>query len=644
MAVQTLVDPRNANAEGKTSNFGLSDWIMWNVRENRFIRDRRYKPMWDRYERTYKGQWDPADKVRESERSRLIAPALLQAIDSTAAAIEDAIFGRDRWFDLDDDFLDREGNATDDVGAIRERLTEDMDIAGMPNAISRMILNGCLYGTGIMKLNVIKKKIVEIENGNPIESMRPLVVGCEIAPWEFVIDSNARRVDDAMFCAHEFVVPMSLVKRRQREGVWRNVRVGTFYYSSGVQRPGGEDIVDATGRQVEPSPGTMICEYYGRVPKRLIPGAEGPEDSAGMVEAIVTIANETHVLKAVENPFLLKDRPIVAYQHTTNPGRFWGIGVSEKGWNSQKALDAELRARMDTTALVTSPMMGADITRLPRNPDMKVRPGKVWLTRGRPSEVLEPINLGGLSPESFTSTSDLERMVQTATGAIDSNAPLDTNRRNETASGISMIQSSALKRMRRTMWNLERQALNPLIKKTYARYMQFAPDAYPMDITFLVKGTLGMVAREFEQSSLTALLSVVSPEHPIYPVIVKGVVELSGSPKRDEMLKAIEAAMQPSPEQQAMQQAQMQAVMLQVQQAQAELDKTKMETQKLLAEIQQIVKETDLKDEEVDIQAANAITGRDKNKIQAQRNEIDSKKLDLEEKKLRKQNSSTSNG
>ena len=48
-------------------------------------------------------------------------------------------------------------------------------------------------------------------------------------------------------------------------------------------------------------------------------------------------------LKAEANPYMMGDRPVVAFPWDIVPGRFWGRGVCEKGYNSQKALDTELR-------------------------------------------------------------------------------------------------------------------------------------------------------------------------------------------------------------------------------------------------------------------------------------------------------------
>jgi hypothetical protein len=617
------------------------------VSNSRDSRDTENKSRWDQYERTFRGFHSVQDKTRDSERSKLIAPALLQAIDSTAATIEDAIFSRDQWFDALDD---RNDSQRDDVEAMRLNLTEDLEVANVPDAISKIILNGCLYGTGIGKLNVVRK---EMRSVNPtaqgpemVSAPRAVVTLEPIPPWEFVIDSQARNLEDALFVAHETNVPRGVVANKIRKGIYRNVPI-TGFHATKVPFPGGMSVVDQKQVMNKDDGSVQVTEYYGRVPAQLVAGLTKVQqkdiEGNGMVEVIATIANEVELLRVMVNPFLMKDRPIIAYQHDIVPGKFWGRGVAEKGWNAQRALDAELRARMDALSLLTSPMMGADITRLPRNPDMRVRPGKVWMTRGRPSEVLEPVILGNIDPNTFNQSSEMERLVQVATGSIESNAPLNSDRRNETASGISMIQSSALKRMRRTMWNLERQFLNPLIRKSAWRLMQFSSQRYPQDFEFVVKGSMGIVSREFEQSQLTALLSVVPPESPSYAIILKGVIELSGTPKRDELLKQIDEANKPDPQMQKMQQEQMRQ-QLEGAQAGIDLDKAKAETEKQKALLVQeqarherIV--ADLEDEKIEIQAANAVIGREKAKTAnrqvdaaERKNELDAKRQNAKPK------------
>jgi len=651
MAGPQINDVTNVNTipgAKKTPGLSLVGWIMNIVGNSRRSRDSHYKAKWDAYERTFRGIYMANDQTRDGERSKIIAPALLQAIDSTAATMEDAIFSREQWFDAMDDVGDGQRQ---DIEQVRAALTEDLEVTGVPDAICKIILNGCLYGTGIGKINVVQKIIRTVVNGpqgpSTREEVRPLVVLEPIPPWEYVIDSQARRREDSLFEAHETHVPRNVVLSKIKKGTYRNVPVSGFNATK-VPTPSGRQSVDLTYAHNKDDGSVWVTEYYGKVPaamlRQFVPVEAKDVEGGNMVEAIITVANENQILRAMVNPFLMKDRPIVAYQHDTVPGKFWGRGVAEKGWNAQRALDAELRARMDALGLLTSPMMGADITRLPRNPDMRVRPGKVWLTRGRPSEVLEPVILGNIDPSTFNQSSEMERLVQVATGAVESNAPLNTDRRNETASGIGMIQSSALKRMKRTMWNLERQFLNPLIRKSTWRMMQFNPQRYPNDFEFVVKGTMGIVSREFEQSNLTALLSVMQPGSPQYNAVIKGVIELSGSPKRSELLQALEQASQPDPEQEKIQQAMQQ---MQIEAAQLANEKEKQEIAKILAQIALIEAETrhedinaDLEDEKIDIQAANTVIGREKAKMGHRQNEIAAERNQIDKIRARKENKS----
>ncbi len=634
MAGPQINDPQGVNTvpgeKVKTPGVSLVGWIMNMVGNSRSSRDRNYKSKWDAYERTFRGIFVAQDKTRDGERSKIIAPALLQAIDSTAATMEDAIFSREQWFDAMDDSADGERQ---DIEQVRTVLTEDLEIAGVPDAICKIILNGCIYGTGIGKINVVQKTIRTIQQGpqgpTTKAEVRPLVTLEPVPPWEFVIDSQARTLEDALFVAHETHVPRNKVLNKIKKGTYRNVPV-TGFNATKVPTPSGRQSVDLANAHNKDDGSVWVTEYYGKIPAAMARAFTPvkPEDIEGgnLVECIVTIANEAQILRVLVNPFLMKDRPIIAYQHDIVPGKFWGRGIAEKGWNAQRALDAELRARMDALGLLTSPMMGADITRLPRNPDMRVRPGKVWMTRGRPSEVLEPVILGNIDPSTFNQSSEMERLVQVATGSVESNAPLNTDRRNETASGIGMIQSSALKRMKRTMWNLERQFLNPLIRKATWRMMQFNPQRYPNDFEFVVKGTMGIVSREFEQSNLTALLSVMQPDSPQYNAVIKGVIELSGSPKRSELLAALEQASKPDPEQQKLQKEQQE---LGMEKLRLENAKEQKEIEKIEAQIALIEAETrhedinaDLEDEKIDIQAANAVIGREKAKMGHRQKEL----------------------
>lgn len=622
-------DGKDSPESGSFKNQALVSFVVSRVRRAREVRDDMYRERWKEYTRLWRGFWSGEDKNRNSERSKIIAPALQQAVEMTVSEIEETIFSQKAWFDIDDDIADE--NKADAI-VYRDQLLEDFELAGVPSAVSQVILNGAIYGTGIAKVNVAQKIVPEVDGEGEFRDTTKIVVSLDpIRPDEFIIDPAARTVEEALFCAHEMLKPIHGIKEKQSSGK----------YMPGLVAPwGSEQRTDPTGLDNniinKSDDGAMILEYFGKVPAKLLPERG---DATGMVEAIVTIANESTLLKAVVSPFTRKDRPIIAYQHDTVPGEFWGRGVCEKGYNPQKALDAEMRARIDSLALVTAPMLGADMTRLPRNPDMRVRAGKTIFTRGRPSEIVEPIGFNNPNiMAQFQQTGDLERMVQMGTGAMDSATPNNISRRNETMGGMSMLQSGFIKRAKRTMYNVERHFLDRLVAKSLWRYMQFDPGRYPRDMKFVVNSTMSMMAKEMENAQLVQMLGYVPPESPAHMIVVQALFKNAVSSHKADLHKAIDAMSQPpSPEEQQMQeqlkQIALQKEMAELQELQAKVEKAKAEAELARARAYHEVVEAELEDDQIAIQAANAATGAEKARQSAGANQVNMAKVAVEARK-----------
>ena len=596
---------------------GLAPWCMAKVKHGKECRDEMYEARWKEYTRLWRGFWASNDANADSERSRIITPALQQAVEMTVSEMEEAVFNKQAWFDISDDYADEE---RDDVIVSRDLLLQDFDKDHVPDAISKTFLLGAIYGTGIAKI-IVGSKEEHFISQHGVEQRSRVAVSLEAVRCdEFVIDPSALSIEEALFVAHQVYKPLQYVKSKQRSGQFKNNYVGP--YTGNKADTYGTSKFDSAQAQ---DGGVLITEYHDLVPAHYIDGVEG--EGQGMVEAIVTIANEGILLKVVKNPFLMKDRSFIAYQHDTVPGEFWGRGVCEKGYNPQKALDAEVRARIDALALMSAPMMGADITKLPRNADMRVRPGKTVFTRGRPSETFEPLSFGNpaILAHTFNQSGDLERMVQVGTGAMDSASPMSTNRRNETTGGMSMMQASFIKRSKRTMQNVERQFLDPLIKKAIWRYVQFDGQRYPQDLEFSVNATMGIMAKEVENQQLTQMMGYVPPESPAHSILLKAIFDNTASAGKKELSQAIQAQMQgPSPEEQQMQQMQQQ---MQMQAAKLELLAKELENQKVEAEIAEIRAKTlhteikaDLEDDKVEIAAANTAIGAENARIKREGN------------------------
>ena len=554
----------------------LAGWLTTSLTAWRQHRDNNYLTKWDEYYRLWRGIWSYEDKSRESEKSRLISPALQQAVESSVAEIEEATFGRGKWFDLKDDYLDQN---KEEAEKIRNLLQEDLEGAGVKDALCEVFLNGAIYGTGIGKI-ITEEKVVRKPAEVPVEGtlttsrevqeeMTVEVRVEAISPKEFLIDPSAESVDEALGVAHEVYKPRYVLSEGMAKGVYRNVDI-----------EGDVNVVqvgfDPEYLNRDASDQIKITEYWGKVPKKFLNKKEANDDfeydEDELVEAVVTIANDQYVLRAEENPFMMEDRPFITYQHDLVPSKFWGRGICEKGYNPQKALDAEMRARIDNLALTTTPMMAADATRLPRGLKLEVRPGKTILTNGDPRQAIMPLTLGSPNPNNDAQVALLQNMIQMGTGSTDAGSP-----DRATSSGMSMMQSAAIKRQKRTLMNFQNTFLIPMINKTMWRKIQFDVERYPVsDYKFVPYSTMGIMAKELEMQQMVSMLQSVPKDSPAFNVLLLAVFQNSSMHNRDQVVKSLMQGMEPNPQQQQMQQMHMQ---LEMKQKEADIQKTLAEAQ-----------------------------------------------------------------
>ena len=584
----------------------LEEWVISKCENWRDYYESNYEESFEEYYRLWRGQWDPADSERASERSRIISPALQQAVESNVAELEEATFGRGKWFDIADDVLD---NQKQDAMYLRKKLTEDFEACKVRKAVAECLINSAVFGTGIGE--IVLEEIKEMAPASePIMGGDLQAVGVNITdrvvvklkpvlPQNFLIDPVATSVEDAYGVAVDEFVSRHSVEMLQEQGVYREGMLESAAADTNLEPD--QDLTIYNDDKVR------LTKYYGLVPRELLEAedVEVEEDSM-YVEAIVVIANGGTLLKAEANPYMMNDRPVVAFPWDVVPGRFWGRGVCEKGYNSQKALDTELRARIDALSLTIHPMLAVDATRLPRGAKPEVRPGKMILTNGDPREVLQPFNFGQVSQITFGQAAALQQMVQQATGAVDSAGIAGQVNGEATAAGISMSLGAIIKRHKRTLINFQQSFLLPFVTKAAHRYMQFDPENYPVaDYKFTATSTLGIIAREYEVTQLVQLLQTMQQDSPLYPVLIQSIIDNMNLSNREELIAAMQQAGQPNPE--AQQMAMMaQQTQLALQQSQtAALNGQAAESQ---ARAAKLAVEAQIAPEELEIDKINAIT------------------------------------
>ena len=505
----------------------LEEWVITKCEDWRDYYESNYEERFEEYYRLWRGQWDPADSDRASERSRIISPALQQAVESNVAELEEATFGRGKFFDIQDDAQDQQRT---DIPYLRKKLNEDFEACKVRKAVAECLINAAVFGTGIGE--VVLEEIKEMAPATqPVMGGDLQAVGVNITdrvvvklkpvlPQNFLIDPVATSVEDAYGVAVDEFVSKHSVEILQEQGVYREGMVESAAADTDLEPD--QDLTIYNDDKVR------LTKYYGLVPRELLEAedVEVEEDSM-YVEAIVVIANGGTLLKAEANPYMMNDRPVVAFPWDVVPGRFWGRGVCEKGYNSQKALDTELRARIDALSLTIHPMLAVDATRLPRGAKPEVRPGK---------------------------------MVQQATGAVESAGITGKVNNEATAAGISMSLGAIIKRHKRTLINFQQSFLLPFVTKAAHRYMQFDPENYPVaDYKFIATSTLGIIAREYEVTQLVQLLQTMKQDSPMYPVLIQSIIDNMNLSNREELIATMQQAAQPNPQAQQMAMVEQQA-------------------------------------------------------------------------------------
>ena len=564
--------------EKKYTEQRLEDWVMDKAESWRDHYQSNYQEKFDEYYRLWRGIWAAEDKTRESERSRLISPALQQAVESAVSEVEEATFGRGKWFDVEDDRKDQQPA---DAAYMREQLIEDFKFTKTRKSIAECVLNSAVYGTGVGELVLDEVKEL-VPATQPVMDGAMQAVGVQertrvvvklrpIQPQNFLIDPVSPSIDEALGVIIDEFVPKHQVEMAIIKGIYRDVDIEGAEQDTDLE----PDKELATFDEDK----VRLTKYYGLVPASLFNKAlkepsddddltedeedeEGVDEEDGYVEAMVVLANGGSLLKVQRNPFMMQDRPVVAFAWDIVPGRFWGRGICEKGYNSQKALDSEMRARIDALALTVHPMLAMDASRMPRGARLEVRPGKTILTNGNPAEILQPFKFGSLDQVTFSQAGDLMKMVQMATGAIDAAGIPGSINGDAAAGAVSMSLGAIIKRHKRTLINFQESFLIPMIQKTAWRYMQYDPDNYPVqDFKFVASSSLGVIAREYEVTQLVQLLQTLGQDSPMYPMLVTAIIDNMGLSNREELIAQMQQLSQPNPEAEQMQQMQAQAQM-----------------------------------------------------------------------------------
>ena len=155
-----------------------------------------------------------------------------QAVESNVAELEEATFGRGKWFDIADDVADPQKQ---DALVLRKKLTEDFEACKIRKAVAECLINSAVFGTGIGEIVIeeIKEMAPATEPimGGDLQAVgvnitdRVVVKLKPVLPQNFLIDPVATSVEDAYGVAVDEFVSRHSVEILQEQGVYREAMI-----------------------------------------------------------------------------------------------------------------------------------------------------------------------------------------------------------------------------------------------------------------------------------------------------------------------------------------------------------------------------------------------------------------------------------
>lgn len=374
----------------------------------------------------------------------------------------------------------------------------------------------------------------------------PIVENIPIS--SFFIESGARSIHEANFVAHRVQRTMDYLRRKQRDGIYKNVD-SIIVSAEGDSTP-PEMMADYTEIEAQ-TKGLIELEAQSDSPV----GREQvwvwecwvrlDIDGDGLLETLlVTVANDV-LLRVEENPFDFNEPPFEVLMPILDTHKFYGISLTQLVNEFQRMKTALLRNIFDNLAFsvnkwyVVRRDAGLDFNAM-RN----VVPGGMVMADD-PNNGVREMTQDPFPASVFNILEYLDVMKENRTGVTRYNQGLDAASLNKTATGMSAIMTASQQRLELIARLFAETGLKNLFRKMISLNQQFidksftfrlfnkaivvTPDALDGSFDLLVNVGIGAGLRETQHNQMLQLLNIlpslaqlglVEPIH-VYNVIEK---------------------------------------------------------------------------------------------------------------------------
>ncbi|TVM35612.1 hypothetical protein DQK91_02810 [Oceanidesulfovibrio marinus] len=231
-------------------------------------------------------------------------------------------------------------------------------------------------------------------------------------------------------------------------------------------------------------------------------------------DAVIWMTKDGTVLKAAPVPVDGVGIPFYFFQPYEDESSFWSESLPEIIRDPQEAINAAARATLDNAAICTGPQIGVNMSALQAGEDpTNVHPFKVWMFESvedmksafqvytLPSYTKEHMAI----MEKFSQVSDEVSVPRFMRG---DNAGVDGA--GDTASGLSMLMSSATLPIKDTVAKFDSGVTEPFIRALYRWNMRFHDDErIKGDYSVIARGSTSLLAQELMGRRLMEAMSVL---------------------------------------------------------------------------------------------------------------------------------------
>lgn len=408
---------------------------------------------------------------------------------------------------------------------INDQLTEENRYV---NTAGRIVHNGHLYGTGVLKGPMVEKKARKrwtreiLADGSEIhivdeqERREPYFESVSI--WDFYPDLSATEVEDCDYIWQRHVMPRHKVRKLASRGFDRKTiseYLKTYPDGDADYLQWENDLRELNGKKDSTDikrKKYVVLERWGTLSGKELAdcGCEIPEDQEDMdFEAHIWLLGD-YVIKANLNPSEAGVRPYHLYHFEKDETSVFGLSVPWSIRDPSSNYNALIRAGLDNAGVTAGPQFEINLDLLDPNEDATNGPGpfRVWYRRGKGEENRHPA-VRTLEVESkikeIMQLAEHQKLVMDETSLIPSymHGDADKGGAGNTASGLSMLMGAANIMMKEAVRNYD-MVTKSFIGAMYHWNMQFGEDeSIKGDFEVLATGSTSLVAREVRTQQIT---------------------------------------------------------------------------------------------------------------------------------------------